>query len=289
MSWPFRFSDLAIGRPDHPLEQRDPEFIRAELPRLGWAYDHYNDVTVEGLEDIPTSRALVVGNHNGGIVSPDMFALMVAWWRARGVDEPTYGLMHNMPFRVPLVGRYLTRLGAVPAHPEHATALLERGAKVLVYPGGDLDNVRPSSRRHQIVFGQRRGFIRVALRTRSPIIPVVSIGAHEAFHVITDGAELARRLGLKRAFRIEVLPIALGLPWGVFIALGPYWPLPVRMKLRVLPPMAWPDLPPEAADDDEAVWRCREQVRSAMQRALDAMAREGGWGRRPLRELLRSR
>jgi 1-acyl-sn-glycerol-3-phosphate acyltransferase len=286
MNLPFRLTDLAVGLPRDPLACRDPEFIRAELPRLGWLYDHYNDIVIEGLDDLPRGRALIVGNHNGGIVAPDMFALMVAHWRAHGVGVPAYGLMHDLPFYWPLVGRYLARLGAVPARPDHARALLERDARVLVYPGGDLDAFKPWSRRHEVVFGERTGFVRVALRARAPIVPVVSVGAHESFRVLTDGADLARRLGLKRTLRVEVLPIALGLPWGLFPAMAPYWPLPVRMKVRLLPPITWPDLPPEAADDDERVWHCREQVRTAMQQALDEMAREGNWGRRALGEVL---
>src|SRR5439155_18910220 len=104
MGLPFRFSDLAVGVPSRPLERRDPEFIRGELPRLGWLYDHYNEIVVEGLSNLPPRRALIVGNHNGGLMAPDMFALMVAHWRAHGVEAPAYGLMHDLPFYAPLVG-----------------------------------------------------------------------------------------------------------------------------------------------------------------------------------------
>jgi 1-acyl-sn-glycerol-3-phosphate acyltransferase len=275
-----------VGPGPRPLEARDPAFIRAELPRLGTLYDRYNDVTVEGLDELPPGAALMVGNHNGGVASPDMFALMVAYWRSQGVESPAYGLMHDFPFYVPPLGGYLAKLGAVPAHPENARALLARGARVLVYPGGDLDAFRPHARRHEVVFGQRSGFVRIALRARVPIVPVVSIGAHEAFHVLTDGASVARRFGIKRLFRWEVFPVVAGLPWGLWVGPGPYLPLPVRMKVKVLPPITWPELALGAADDEAVVWRCREQVRRTMQLALDEMARQGRWGRRPLRELL---
>jgi len=130
-----------------------------------------------------------------------------------------------------------------------------------------------------VVFGQRRGFIRLALRAGVPIVPVVSVGAHEAFHVLTDGVELARRLQLKRLFRLEALPIALGLPFGLIIGPTGYLPLPVRMKIRVLPEMRWPALGEDAADDDEVVGRCRDEVVATMQQAMDELVAQGGFGR----------
>ncbi|MBI2395295.1 MAG: acyltransferase family protein [Deltaproteobacteria bacterium] len=261
----------------HRFDRRDPSFIRTQVDRIGVFFDRYHRLEVDGLERVPSGRALVVGNHNGGLMSPDMFGLMVAWWRSFGADAPAYGLMHDMPFRLPLLGDYMARLGAVPAHPANAHALLERDAKVLVYPGGDLDAFRPWARRHEIVFGERRGFVRVALRARAPIVPVVSAGAHEGCLVLTDGRRLADALGLRR-MRIEVLPICVGLPWGIWLGAQFYVPVPVTIRIRVLDPIAWPELPPEAADDDAIVRRCRDEVVARMQTALDELTREGGFG-----------
>ncbi len=260
--------------------RRDPSTIEKTLPAFELLFRHYHQASVEGLENVPDGPALAVGNHNGGLMSPDMFALMAAWWRRFGVESPAFGLMHDLPFRMPLVGELMPRLGAVHAKPANAVELLRRGAKVLVYPGGDIDAFRPWHRRHEVVFGERRGFVRVALRSRAPIVPVVSAGAHESFRIVTDGREMVRRLGLKRFARVEVLPVILCLPWGVTIGTHFYWPLPVRIRIRVLPPIHWPELGPEAADDDAIVWRCREEVRSAMQDALDDLEREGGHGLR---------
>jgi 1-acyl-sn-glycerol-3-phosphate acyltransferase len=262
-----------------PFVKRDAEFIRAQLPLLRRVFQRFHRVDVQGFEHVPEGRALVVGNHNGGVMSPDMFALMYRWWEEFGTDTPAYGLMHDMMFRMPWAGTTMSRLGAVPASPGNAVALLERGAKVLVYPGGDIDAFRPWSRRSEIVFGERRGFVRVALRARAPIVPVVSAGAHEALFILTDGRKIAARLGLAR-IRMEVFPISIGLPWGIWLGTGPYLPLPVRIKIRVLPPLAWPDLSPEAADDPEVVRRCRDEVVGAMQQALRALYAEGGFGPR---------
>ncbi len=260
------------------LHRRDPAYIRSVLPWLGFFFDHYHQSTINGFEHLPPGRALVVGNHNGGIMAPDMFAFMVAFWRRFGVDAPSYGLAHDFVFRVPIVGSTLSRLGAVPARPAYAQTLLEGNAPVLVYPGGDLDAFKAHSRRHEIVFGERLGFIRLALRTGAPIVPVVSLGAHDAFFILADGAEFARRSGLKKLTRMEVLPIVVGLPWGLFLGTGPYLPLPVRMRLELLPPMTWPQLGPDDANDETVLRRCRDEVRQAMQDTLDRMVGDHNTG-----------
>jgi 1-acyl-sn-glycerol-3-phosphate acyltransferase len=271
--------------PVEPLERRDPASIARMMPLMAML-ERYHDVEVSHLDRMPSGAALAVGNHNGGVMSPDMFALMLAYWRAFGLERPAYGLMHDFMFSVPWVGDTMASLGAVPASSGNALSLLSRGAHVLVYPGGDLDAFKASSRKNEVIFGERAGFIRVALRARVPIVPVVSVGAHEGFHVITDGAAIARLTGLKRLLRLEVFPIALALPWGITFGGLPYVPVPVRVKIRVLEPISWPDLPPEAADDRALVLRCRAEVLSAMNAGVEALVAEGNFGRKRLRDLL---
>ncbi len=269
---------LAAPLPDDPLEWRDPAFIAGELPSLGALTDAWFAPVVEGLEHLPDGPALVVGSHNGGVMAPDMFVTMVAYWRRFGVERPAYGLAHDQVFRVPVAGRYLARLGAVPAHQRNARALLARGATVLVYPGGEIDAFRPHRERHLVKFGGRAGFVRTALAAGAPIVPVVSVGAHETVRVLTDGRALAQRLGLPRLARIEVVPIMLCLPWG--ISVGPWeahLPAPSKVRVRVLPPLD-PGLPASAADDEATVLALRERVRATMQSALDALVAEGGFG-----------
>jgi 1-acyl-sn-glycerol-3-phosphate acyltransferase len=265
--------------PADPLERRDPDFILAERDFLGAVCDTWYAPDVMGIEHLPEGRALVVGTHNGGYTAPDMFSLMAATWRAHDPHQkPTYGLAHDMVFRVPWAGRWIAKLGAVPAHPENARALLERDRAVLVYPGGDRDAYKPFRDRHKVTFAGRKGFIRLALRTRAPIVPVVSVGAHSAFFVLSDGATLAQRLGLKKRFRMDVLPVALALPFGLSIgALTPFVSMPTKIRVRALPRI---DLGhgPDAADDDTLVTRLYDEVVDVMQRALDALVAEGGFG-----------
>jgi 1-acyl-sn-glycerol-3-phosphate acyltransferase len=274
----LRWAALAQPLGPDPLEWRDPGFILGELPLLGALIDRWFAPDVEGLEHLPQGPSLVVGTHNGGTLAPDMFTLMVACWRRFGVELPAYGLAHDQVFNMPVVGRWIARLGAVPARQRNARALLDRGATVLVYPGGDLDAFKPWRERHLVKFGDRTGFIRTAVAAGVPIVPVVSVGAHETVRVLTDGRDLARRLGLKALFRFEVLPVMLCLPWGVWVgAFETHLPAPSKIRIRMLPPIDL-GLPPEAAGDEAAVLAARERVRATMQEALDGLVAEGHFG-----------
>lgn len=278
---------VAPGLPADPLERRDPEAIAATASVLGAWLDLWFAPEVRGFDGVPEGPALLVGSHNGGLAAPDMFCLMVAGWRYFGPAAPAYGLAHDQVLTAPGLGWALARLGAVPASPSNAVTLLERGARVLVYPGGDVDVFRPYSERHRIKLAGRRGFARVALRAGAPIVPVVSVGAHETIRVLSDGRGLARAIGLKRWTRVEVLPVFACLPWGLWV--GPaetHLPVPSQIRIRLLPPVPVAR-DPEAADDEERVAALATEVERRMQAGLDELAAEPGYGvRARLRALL---
>ncbi len=251
------------------LGARDPEFIERVLPLIGWMYDGYFRCETEVDAELPQGRFLAVANHNGMTGTPDMFCHMVAFWRLVGPARDAYGLMHDVPFRFPVAGAWLNASGALRASPENARRALEKEAAVLVFPGGDIDACKPFSRRYEIEFGKRRGFLRTALRERAPIVPIVSVGAHHSLYIFTDGKWLADLLELPRRARSNVAPIGFALPWGIIVGVPyPHVPPPVKVHTRFLAPIDL-GLPPEAADDPAVVERCFERVTGAMR---DAMA-----------------
>jgi len=250
------------------LDQRDPSLIRALLPSVSAFNRHYLRLVRDGLEHIPDGPALFVSNHNGGITGPDLACTFATLLEARGVDSPLYALAHDFVMRhVTPIGRKLQKIGAIRACPENARRVLERGGQALVYPGGDLEAYRHSRERNRIVLGERTGFARVAQRAGAPIVPVVVHGAHRSAYIFHDGASIARAISLRRWARLERFPLALALPWGVAVGpWTPYFPLPLRVRLRVLAPIY---VSSHAEPSD-----VRELVRSRMQTALDTLARE---------------
>jgi 1-acyl-sn-glycerol-3-phosphate acyltransferase len=263
--------ELAIERARQPaewnpdrLDARDPDRVRRILPWVQRFNRHYIRLRVLGREHIRAGPALFVGNHNSGIVGPDLLATLGTLWSELGPEAPIYGLAHDYAMRqLPVVGRLIQRLGAVRACRDNARRILEAGGVALAYPGGVLDAFRASWRQNEVVLERRDGFVRVARETGAPIVPVVAHGAHRSALILSEGARLASALGLER-LRQERFPLALALPWGV--ALGPwlpYLPLPLSVRLRFLPPIS------VKRSDDPLVVQMR--VRSAMQRALDEL------------------
>lgn len=212
----------------------DPRWLGVLTAALE-AQARYHRLKVEGLEKIPEGAALLVGNHNAGAASLD--ALFVArYYRERGFDAPIYMLAHEFLFRRLGLRAPLERLGVVPANPNIAEQLLRRGEKVLVFPGSDLDSMRPWSARARVTFGAHRGFARLAIKTGVPVFPVANAGAHEAFVVLHQGRHLAEATGWKRLTRWHSLPLVWSLPWGFTwgpLSYLPYVPLPTQVTVRV--------------------------------------------------------
>jgi 1-acyl-sn-glycerol-3-phosphate acyltransferase len=277
----YKMARLALGRRSQAggdPDERDPEFVEHLLASVEPALRWYFRADAHGGEHIPAEgAALLVGNHSGGLQTAESLVIFREVLRRHGKHRALYGLAHDLAFDDPTFRKYSGRFGALRAGHGGARRAFERGALALVYPGSDLDSFRPWRERNRVVFGNRTGFVRLALESRVPIVPVVTVGAQEAFYVLTRGEGLARFLGLKKRLRTEVFPIALSLPWGIAPATLPYLPLPTKMVTRFGPPIRFDHLEPDAARDPDVVARCYEQVHAAMQEMLDGLAAQRRW------------
>lgn len=285
-----RFTEGALHSRRQPvavdLDARDEETVGLLLDAARAVGNVYFRADVRGVEHVPKNGpALLVGNHNGGFLTFDTYLTMAAIADAQGLSRAVRPLAHDFVFDDPVLRAYAMAFGSLRAGHEGAEQAFARGDLVLVYPGGDLDTFRPFSRRDRIELGGRSGFVRLALRNRVPIVPVVSAGTHEQMVILWRGDRIARLLGMHRWARAAVFPIALSLPWGLTSAFVPYLPLPAQTTVAFGPQLAWPELGPEAADDPEVVARCYQQVQNAMQSLLDGITA----GRRPFLGLPRRR
>ena len=152
--------------PKADLDQRDPDYIRDQLPGTWLLASLYFRADVNGLDRIPAEGpVLLIGNHSGGNVPPDTFVFTLAFCSYFGVERPFYQLAHNLVVSAPPLG-WLRKFGTVAANHDNARLALESGAALLVYPGGDYEVFRPSWERHTVDFGGRMGYVQVGPRCR---------------------------------------------------------------------------------------------------------------------------
>jgi 1-acyl-sn-glycerol-3-phosphate acyltransferase len=257
------------------VSTRDPAFLRTVRPVLE-RFASWFRPEVRGFERLPDHGPfLVIGNHSGGQIPPDLPVLLTAWWRHRGEDEPVYALFHAFVLGLPGMGPVLRRAGAVDAVPAAAEQVLRDGGILIDFPGGDYEVFRPWWERNRIEFGGRMGAIRLALRLHVPVVPAVSVGAHETVVVLARGEWVARRLGLDKLFRIKVMPLVFGPPFGLVPGGIPTVPLPARITVELGEPIDWSTrFGPEAAEDDAVVRACYEELTGTMQATLDRLAAE---------------
>lgn len=137
---------------------------------------------VYGIENVPTERALLVGNHNTlGMVDAPLLAAEL-WEQGRMVRS----LGDHAHFKVPGWGDALTRMGVVDGTKENASALMERGELVMVFPGGAREVNKRKNEQYKLVWKNRLGFARLAIAHGYPIVPFASVGAEHGIDIVLD-------------------------------------------------------------------------------------------------------
>jgi len=259
--------------PDDP-SHRDVEFIRDYAgPILDSVGRYYFRTEFEDVQNVPRDGPFVaIGNHSGGPMLPDVFAMISHWWKIFGVEKPAYAMVHDVVFKIPVIRNLLIRMGALRASRANASKVLDLGGVVVAYPGGTVEALRSFRNRNRIDFGGHTGFIEVALEHGVPILPVVNIGGHEVYFTLFSSRLLARLTGIERLTGVKTLPVNLGLPWGIWpTGFLPYLPLPSKIVFRVGKPIYLPR-DPKLARNRRFVSKVLGEVTSSMQYMLDDLA-----------------
>ncbi len=249
---------------DEDLLARLARFVRATFAR-------YHRFEVYGAERIPRGAGLYVGNHSGALLSIDTFLWGSHLVLDHGMHDVPYGLAHSVVLDIPQFNRLLVPMGALKATHDNAAKVFDAGNKALVYPGGDVDTLRPFWQRDRVKFGGRAGFIRLAARHGVPIIPVVAKGAHDTIIVFDDLEWLPQDVPLLQKLRTSRWPLMFSLPWGLTLGPSPpYFPLPTKIRVTFGEPIYLDRDGPAAADHDWVHDEARK-VRWRLQTILDEM------------------
>jgi 1-acyl-sn-glycerol-3-phosphate acyltransferase len=195
--------------------------LRTALPVFAAFYRHYFSVRTRGIEHVPArGRAMLVGNHSGGIA---IDAAMVVVSCVLEMDPPrlAQGMAEKFIARTPFFGAWACRIGQLTGLPEQAERLLNDERLLLVFPEGARGTAKLFRERYSLVeFGT--GFMRLALKTNTPIVPFAVLGGGDAFPTVANAYRIGRILG------VPYLPI---------VAYGVPLPIPAKIEIEYGPAM----------------------------------------------------
>ena len=234
----------------------DEEFADALLPFLEFLYDRSWRVETIGARKVPShGRALLVANH-AGTLPWDATMISVGMLREHPLPRYPRFLVLDWAFQLPYVSVAMRKVGGVVASPYNALRLLEQDELVAVFPEGAKGAGKPFKERYRLQRFGRGGFVELALRTGSPIVPVAVVGSEEIYPKLGEAPWLARLIG---APYFPVTP--------TFPVLGPLGtvPLPSKWRIEFGEPIETARFGPEAAEDRTFVFELSEQVREAIQ------------------------
>ncbi|MCC6646655.1 MAG: acyltransferase family protein [Polyangiaceae bacterium] len=234
----------------------DLEWARWALGVVWFLHRKYFRSDVDGVERVPDGRVLLIANHSGQIpLDGAMIGAAVFFDRER--PRIVRSMVEKWVQLQPFVAVLFTRVGQVVGVPENARRLLELGEPILVFPEGSRGISKPFSERYQMTeFGL--GFMRLALETKTPIVPVAVVGAEEQYVNLANLERVAKAVGMPT---FPVVP-----QW--FIP-GLQLPLPTKYRIYFGEPMTF-DGDPDDDDNviEEKVYVVKQTIQSMLNRGL---------------------
>jgi 1-acyl-sn-glycerol-3-phosphate acyltransferase len=201
---------------------------------LALLYRHWFTVSVHGIDHVPPrGRAMLVGNHSGGVAF-DAMTVLASVFLEMEPPRLAQGMAEKFLNRLPFASLGTSRTGNFTGLPENAVRLLEDERLLMVFPEGARGTEKLYRQRHSLVqFGT--GFLRLALQTRTPVVPFAFVGGGEAFPTVANLYRLGKMLG------VPYLPVtAYLLPV----------PLPVHVQVLYGEPLEFPGT---GGEEDEVI------------------------------------
>lgn len=254
--------DVAIGETSDALEALDPsrdgpdlEFLEKMAPGFR-ALRNYTRLKVSGLEHVPEKGPAMLACNHTGWLGLDYALTALSVWDA--YERVPRGMAHEAWFKVPTARDFAKKVGLFQVTKDAMRQQLADGNLVMIFPEGEKGAFRPGSDYTLEEFA--RGFVRVAMETNVPVIPVAILGGEESNPV-------GRRIESYE----ELLKMKGGLPIPKNLI-----PKPVKWRIRFLPPDDYSQYTAEDAADHDLVHALAEQTRARVQRELRKLQVERG-------------
>ncbi|MDP9149830.1 MAG: acyltransferase family protein, partial [Myxococcota bacterium] len=248
---------LALGASGVDPFGLDPQWAKYGLVTIAALHRHYFRSEVHGIENVPSGRVLLVANHSGQ-VPLDGALLSAAMFMDAEPPRILRAMVEKWAGALPFLSLILPRVGQVVGVPENAKRLLAQGEALLVFPEGARGIAKTFDHRYKLTeFGL--GFMRLAIETDTPIVPVAVVGAEEQYVSVGNLDSLAKVL------RMPVFPV---IPQLLFP--GGQLPLPTKYRIWFGEAMRFSG---DADDDDsvieEKVWLVKQTIQSMLNRGLE--------------------
>jgi 1-acyl-sn-glycerol-3-phosphate acyltransferase len=236
----------------------DPDVAKSVVTALSFFHRMYFRTESFGLDNLPEKRALLVANHSGQIPI-DGAIIGSSLFLDRDPPRVVRAMIEKWAVSLPFASTFFNKVGQVVGIPENARRLLQMDELLLVFPEGVKGIAKPFSKRYQLQdFGL--GFMRLAIETQTPIVPVAVVGAEEQYLNLGNLEWAAKALGIP-AF--PVVPQIL-VPGGQL-------PLPMKYRIYYGEPLRFGGDP---NDDDiviaDKVWLVKQTIQDMLNRALSS-------------------
>ena len=243
-----------------------PSEARWVMQLGAFLYRHYFRVETRGIEGVPLGRALLIGNHAGNTVPWDAGMLALAMLLEAEPPRMARGMAEFYLPQIPWFSWLIHRIGAVVGTPENCARLLEREEAVIVFPEGHRGFIKPHTKAYQLQrFGS--GFVRLALQTKTPVVPVGIVGSEEQSPGLLDAKSIARLIGA------PAFPITWTFP--LLGPLGFVLPLPVKYRIYFGDPV---HLEGDPFGSDDKIQTLVEQVKDQIALLIEeGLAERQGW------------
>jgi 1-acyl-sn-glycerol-3-phosphate acyltransferase len=217
-----------------------------------------------GLENLDIGRAGLIVGYHGRPYAYDLLMLLVEIYERQGYMP--HGVIHGAVESNAVFKWLSDELGFVTGDGPAIDRAVAQGEHIVVVPGGTREGCRSIRERYRVDWGQRVGYLKLALRHRLPVIPVAATGVDHAYIGLNDGYRLGKRVKMPAR-----LPLWFGLGPTGFWPFSP--PFPVKVRQRIGAPIDLEADGPIDRDDRDSLLRCHRRITGAVQGLLDELNR----------------
>jgi 1-acyl-sn-glycerol-3-phosphate acyltransferase len=225
-------------------------YLGPSFTALKFFFRRYFSVESHGIENVPAhGRVMLVGNHSGG-VAIDGAMVVASQFFEMNPPRLAQGMAEKFLNKVPFLSQMTNRCGHLTGLPEHAERLLADERMLMVFPEGARGTAKLYKERYSLVhFGT--GFVRLAMKMKTPIVPFAFLGGGEAVPTISNAVGLGKLLG------VPYIPVT---PWLFAV------PIPAKLEVYYSAPMMFEGT---GAEEDEVVLQHVDKVKARIAQLID--------------------